>query len=297
MKHRFISAIRRAACEPLVHFILLGVAVVALHRLVAPAPPSHRIVLSDAVVRGLRQDFLRRHGTLPTAEEEAALLRRFVDDEILYREAIARGFDRGDIIVRRRLVQKMEFVLDGAEPIPDPTDAELQAYLESHRDRYAVPARVSLTHVFVSADRHPADAEQIATRLRAQLLAGADPAGVGDPFVRGGTFVLQSEQQLSGIFGPQFAARVIPLGPQTWSAPIRSSYGWHLVRVTERRAARAPALTDIREAVQRDWEEERREQASRAALARLRQRYEVHVDGAGSFAAGLPAQAEASTLP
>lgn len=283
--------------EPLVHFVLLGAVVFAVHQWVAPSRPANRIVVSDAILRGLRQEHLRQNGAPPTAEEEAGLIQRFVDNEILYREAIAQGLDRGDIIVRRRLVQKMEFILDGEDPTPEPTNAELQAYLEAHAERYAVVERVTLTHVFVGTDQHGSDAERIAAELHAQLAAGADPATLGDPFLRGRDFPQRTERDLAGIFGVPFAAQVMVLPTGEWSGPLRSSYGLHLVRVSDRSAARRPALQEVRATVLRDWEEERRAAASAQALARLRQRYEVRVEGADSGAHGLSARAEARVSP
>jgi hypothetical protein len=283
MKERFVRTFARWQREPLVHFIALGAALFAVHHWVAPAPPQ-RIVLSDAVINGLRQDHVRRTGTPPTTEEEAALIQRYVDDEVLYREALALGLDRGDIIVRRRLVQKMEFLNEDLEPIPEPSAAELQAYAEAHPERYAAPARVALTHVFLSTDRRGQDAERGAAALRAQLLAGADPAGLGDPFLRGREFPLRTERELAAIFGAPFAARVISEPVGTWSEPLRSSYGVHLVRVTGRQAAHPPDLADIGEAARRDWREERRARANRAALARLRERYEIQFEDSGKTA-------------
>jgi len=283
--------------EPLVHFVALGVVVFAIHQWVAPTRPTNHIVISDAVLRGLRQEHLRQNGALPTPAEEAALIQRFVDNEILYREAIAEGLDRGDLIVRRRLVQKMEFVLEGEEPIPEPADAELQAYLDAHAVHYAVAERVGLTHVFVSTDQHGQDAERIATQLRAQLDAGTDPSGLGEPFLRGRDFPPHTERELAGIFGSPFAAQVMTLSAGTWSAPIRSSYGLHLVRVTERSAGRQPSLAEVRGAVQRDWQEERRTASNATALARLRRRYAVTVEGAETATSGLSAPASARVSP
>ena len=270
--------------EPLVHFVLLGAVLFSVHQWVAPPRPTNRIVVSDAIVRGLRQEHLRQNGSLPTPQQEAALIQRFVDNEMLYREAVAQGLDRGDLIVRRRLVQKMEFVLEGEELIAEPTDAELQAYLDAHADRYAVAERVALTHVFVSTDQHGAAAARVAGDLRQQLAAGADPSALGDPFLRGRDFTLRTEQELAGIFGAPFAAQVMALPLGEWSAPVRSSYGLHLVRVTEHSAGRQPSLNEVRSAVIRDWQEERRTAASVAALARLRQRYEVTLEGRGRTA-------------
>lgn len=263
--------------EPVVHFMVLGVAVFAAYRWLTPTIPANRIMLSDDLVRGLRQDHVRRSGEFPTAAQEAALLQRYVDTEILYREALALGLDRGDIIVRRRLVQKMEFILEGAEPAPEANDTALQTFLDTHIDRYAVAERAALTHIFASADKHGPNAERAAAAWREQLLAGADPARLGDPFARGRDFPPQTERELAGAFGPAFAASVMHLPVGTWSDPLRSSYGVHLVQVTKRSPGHRPTLAEVRATVLRDWREQQRSAGTRAALRRLRGQYDIHV--------------------
>jgi len=251
-----------------------------LYGQLAPRDARHTIELSAADVDALRLDQRRRVGTEPTPAEDQAIIARFVDDEVLYREALAMGLDRGDIIVRRRLLQKMEFLLEGLHPVPEPNDAELEAYLAAHADRYRVPARIDLTHVFVGRDRHGAAADAVAADLRAQLAAGADPASLGDPFLRGRELRAQSERDLAGIFGPAFARAAVELPLGAWSPPVTSSYGLHLVRVNGRVPAELPALARIRAAVRQDWWEERRRETLRAALGELRRTYVVRVEPA-----------------
>ena len=276
-----VTRIIRWLKEPLLHFLVLGTALFALYRWIAPPPLNNRIVLSEALLRGLRQDHLRRNGALPTADEEQAMIQQYIDNEVLYREALAMGLDRGDVIVRRRLIQKMQFLTEGMEPLPEPTDAELQAFLDAHTARYAEPARVALTHVFVSTDRHGANAERLAIDLQAQLAAGAEPSALGDPFLRGRELPLTAERDLAGIFGPQFAAAVLTLPVGSWSAPIRSSYGLHLVRVSAHTDAHTPDLATARTSVVRDWKDAHQADADRAALARLRHRYDIRIEGTG----------------
>jgi hypothetical protein len=274
--------VRRWLREPLVHLVVLGSVLFVAQRWLAPPAVPRKIVLSDAVLQGLRQEYVRRNGSAPTPDAEAALVQRFIDDEVLYREALALGLDRGDIIVRRRLVQKMEFLTEDQEALPEPTEAELQAYAAAHPERYAVPERVALRHVFVSADRHGTAAESIAADLHAQLAAGVDPASLGDPFLRGQELPLHSERELAAIFGPAFAASVMALPVGSWSAPLRSSYGWHLVRVVEHSQAQPAA---VGAAVRRDWQEDQRAQIRRAALTKLRGRYDIQVEGPSAMAA------------
>jgi len=265
--------------EPLIQLAIAGALLFGLHRWVAPSAETRRIVLSAAVIDGLRQDHTRRNGAPPTAEEEAALIHRYIDNEVLYREALALGLERGDVIVRRRLIQKMEFLSEDLTPLPEPSDADLQSYLDAHTSRYATPAEVTLTHVFVGTDRHGPAAAADASAVRTQLLNGVAPATLGEPFLRGREFRLASEAELAGVFGPAFAASVMALPLDVWSEPLRSSFGWHLVRVTERKAGHVPRLDEVRLLVRRDWQEQERETVNREALDRLRRRYEIQVDG------------------
>jgi peptidyl-prolyl cis-trans isomerase C len=226
--------------EPLVHFILLGTALFGLYRWVGPRPRD-RIVLTPSFVAGLREEARARTGRLPTPAEEQTLIDRFVDEEMLYREALTLGLDRGDVIVRRRLVQKMEQLTRRTPGEPD--EAELRRYLELHRDRYDVPERLTLHHVFSQ----------------------------GKPFLAGDRFVGKSQAELAGIFGAD-AARAMMAMPEGQWTPVRSRYGEHLVFVEEHRPARA-ATADER--VRNDWLEERRSHPDPEALAQLRAHYTV----------------------
>jgi hypothetical protein len=199
-------------------------------------------------------------------------------------QALALGLDRGDVIVRRRLVQKMAFLAEDADPVPQPTDAEFAAYLAAHAERYAEPPCGSLVHVFAAAGRDGEAAASRAAAWRADLAAGASPAALGDPFLRGHDFTLRTEAELAAVFGPSFAAAVMALPPGAWSQPLPSAYGMHLVRVSERRPGGRPELAAARERVARDWREERHAALAQAARERLRQRYEVVIERADGAA-------------
>jgi peptidyl-prolyl cis-trans isomerase C len=261
---------------------LLGVLLFAIERAVAPPSADQEIVVSAPAVAAMREEFRRRTGRVPSATDERSLVDAHVAEEILVREAIALGLDRGDPIVRRRLVQKMQALLENTEPVPEPSDAELEAYLAAHAARYASPDRVSLTHVFVSAQRAGGDAPAEAARLRTTLVGGGDPAGLGDPFLRGRELRLHSEAELAAVFGASFAAAVVRLPEGEWSAPVASTFGLHVVRVTERRAGVAPTLATLRRRIEADWREERRRALEREAQERLRGRYVVRVESEGS---------------
>ncbi len=276
--------------EPLLHFLLLGVVLFAWQRWAGESPGAGSIAVPADLVRGLRREYLERNGSLPTAAEEEALVQGYIDREVMYREALALGLDRGDLVVRRRLIQKMQFLLESDASLRQPSDAELDAYRRQHAERYATPQRVALRHVFVDADRHGKAAPRVAADLRRRLLAGADPADLGDPFLRGRVLPLRSERELAGTFGARFAAAVMDLSAGEWSRPLRSSYGYHLVRVERREEARAPALSEVRTEVLRDLRAERRAAAERTAMRRLREKYRVRVESPRAVLAEVAAR-------
>lgn len=272
--------LRRLLHEPLVHFVALGVVLFGLHRVVAPPPASNTIAVTTALQRGFVEEHRRRHGRPPTADELRALVDRYVETEVMLREALALGLDRGDIIVRRRLVQKMEFLNQSGAEHEAPTDAELGALLDRHADRYQLASRSTVEHVFVSTDLHPNDADTVAAELADRLAAGVDPTKLGDPFLRGRVVRAASEGELAGVFGPELARRLQTAPLATWVGPYRSSFGLHVLRVTERSGGRRATVDEVRRELERDWEEESRAATAREALAALRARYDVRIDPA-----------------
>lgn len=269
-----MSRARRFLAEPMVHFLAIGALLFAVHARFT-SPPRDRIVVSAGFVDALRDGQLQRTGKPPTAEEEHGMLERWIEEEVLYREAIALHLDRGDVIVRRRLVQKMEFVIQGAVPAGEPSDADLDRFLAEHADRYRDPGATSFRHVFLARDRHGEALDADAGRALSALRSGADPATLGDPFLQGSAFTGRAPRDMEAVFGHGFAEAVSVLPAGSWSGPIRSSYGAHLVLVTEQHAPGAPRLADIRARLKRDWQEERRAEAEKAERDRLRRKYPV----------------------
>lgn len=281
----------RLVREPVVHVLVLGALVFLAHRVLAPPDSGRTIVVTRALRQALRAEHERRTGMAPTPSEEAAALERWLDDELRYREALRLGLDRGDIIVRRRLVQKMEFLTEGLSPPREPSDAELEALRAEDPDRWAAPAHVTLEHVFASRARYGETAGAVAAGWRERLADGADPASLGDPFLRGREFVEHTEGQLAAVFGPQFASAVFALPVGTWAGPVDSSYGAHLVRVRAREARRPRDLAEVRDELRREWLAAERERLDRLARARLREGYTIRLETADA------GQAEAAEGP
>jgi len=271
--------------EPLLHFLLIGVALFLLYHFVnrgEPSTASREIVVSEARVEALAENFAKTWMRPPSAEELKALVDDYVAEEVFYREAVAMGLDRDDTVIRRRLRQKMEFISEDVASSAQPTDEELQAYLTQHAEKFAQPPRFTFQQVFLSGERRGNAARRDAERILAELRAGHGttiPQQLGDPTLLPPGMDSATAQEIENTFGTDFAAEVAKAPVGQWTGPLPSGYGLHLVRVERREAGSAPALAQVRPLVRREWEAEQRKKTNEAFLAQLRGKYEVRVEG------------------
>jgi parvulin-like peptidyl-prolyl isomerase len=210
-------------------------------------------------------------------------MQRLVDarvrEEILYREALALGLDKDDTIVRRRMAQKMEFLFEDVAALGNPTVDELRAWFEQNAERFALPARASFRHLYFSPDRRGArardDAARAHTKLAGKPADAPTAAALADPFVFQDYYGDRSFDEVARTLGPGFAAAIFELAPETWSDPIESGYGWHLVWVAAVTPARVPAFEDVEPDVRREWIEAQRAEIRERAFEVMQARYEV----------------------
>ena len=278
--------------EPLLQFLVLGAALFGLFSIVDKKDANNapvKIVISTARVANLADGFTRTWRRLPTQQELQALVENDIRDEVFYREGKAAGLDRDDIVIRRRVRQKMEFI---AEDIvgEEPTAEQLAAYVTSHPERFKVEDRLTFRHVFLSATERSStitgDVKQIADVL-AHADAAVDTAALGDPFLLGEEFnrVLQSE--VARTFGESFARQLSVFEQGRWQGPISSSFGQHFVFVNERAQGGLPAFDTVRQAVHREWANARRGEAVQKLYRTLRERYEIVVEPPPATATAL----------
>jgi len=191
------------------------------------------------------------------------------------------GLDRDDTVIRRRLRQKFEFIADDEADATPPTQAQLQAWLDSHPDAFRLEPRVAFRQVSLSADRRPGTLEADARRLLEKLVREGKEAkidGLGDSRLLPTEVAMQPRSTVARDFGGPFADAVLGIEPGRWAGPIRSGFGLHLVLVREREESRLASLADVRAQVERDFAADRRRRALDDRYAKLLGRYEVVIE-------------------
>ena len=293
---------------PLVHFLTGGAALFWLCH-ARPAERPAPIVVTATDVERLRLDYTRETGLPATSADEAALVDRTIEDELLFREAVARGLDwndrsvrnwlveqmrvltedagdadrlyararelgldRTDLVVRRILVQKMR-LLASRTGERRPTDAELADFYAAHREEYRPPDRVTFWQVFA---RRSDEAQLVRAR------ADAPEAAVrhGDSFAVPPHVIAYSAAQVEKVFGAEIAAAVMREATHAWIGPLPSPYGVHLVWIEAREPGTPPPLAAVRERLVERWQDEQRAVRVGALLHDLARRYPLEVESA-----------------
>jgi hypothetical protein len=286
--------------EPLVHFALLGAVLFGIYAYssrVFEAEEARRVTITEADIEFLSASWERQWNRPPTEDELRGLVEARVREEVLYREALAVGLDDNDMVVRRRMVQKMELLSQDLASLSDPTDQELQAFFQERSEDYRVPPRRSFSHIYFNPDNRGAttiaDAERVLVELRAASPTPVRAPELGDRFMLRYDFSLRAPLEVRQTFGSGFADSLFVLEPG-WQGPILSGYGVHLVYVGDRVEARIPAFAEIRDRLVWDYARERNERAKAALYEGLLTNYDIEIDTSALRRSVLGAEADSA---
>jgi PPIC-type PPIASE domain len=273
---------KRLLKEPLLHFLVLGTLLFAVYSRLNRSLPDNKstggtVRITSNEIAWLKETWSRQWQREPTRDELRGLVTDFLKEELLAREARALGLDQNDTIVRRRLAQKLEFLVQDTSRFAEPTEEDLRRFYDANPERFQTDARISFTHVFFSREKRAAAATEAKAALT-DLAGGANPADFGDRLLVDSEIVDADMQSVAGQFGRDFADAVFALKPGGWSGPIESGYGLHLVRVSEVKRANRREFSEVKTQVLERWREQRQREDNEKYFASLLKKYDVVVD-------------------
>jgi len=261
--------------EPVVHFAALGILLFVYFDMTNDDPPntgpSMVIVVTDPEVVQIIEGFRSVWRHPPNALELEALIDEAVREEVMVREALELGLDRGDAVIRNRLRRKMQFLTDSVAQTLDPDDAALQAHMDAKPDDFLRPELLAFEQVYLGETASELDAATVLARLA----VGEDPATLGQRSLLPTRSQLVTRLQVDGAFGGGFFDGIGQAEAGEWSGPYRSGYGLHLIRITNRQEASMPELSAVRDKVLFDWRRSRATDLAEAQYSVLRERYQV----------------------
>jgi len=285
--------------EPLIHFLFIGVVLFIIFGITSEpkSDRDNRLVVTQGHVDYLVKSFQKRWGRTPGQTEVNRLVEGFIREEILYREALAMGLDKDDVVVKRRMAQKLEFMFKDIATLLKPDDVQLQAYLEKHPEKFRRPARYTFSHVYLNPDKRGDKVMDAAKLLLARLQHNTnkpDLLAAGDTLMFDHHYTDTSQPEVARLFGQQFSEELSKIGPGQWAGPVDSPYGVHLVNVQQRTDTRLPKLAEIRNQVKREYVFDRQRNANEQFYDSLRKRYDIIIEQPFEE---LPKNAQLETRP
>ena len=296
-RQSFLPALKRWVREPLLHFLLIGIALFAVyaypHRGRGGFESSRQIALSLDELQQMDMYFESQWHRQPTPAEFQAMVEDKVREEVLYREALAMGLDKDDTIVKRRMAQKMQFLAEDVAAAHEPSTAELKAWFDKNSNKFALPSRYNFRHLYFSPDKRGKNAEDDAAKALTKITGQPEDsklaASLADQFMFQDYYGDRAPDALAKEFAPQFVVALEKLKPGSWQGPIESGYGWHLVFVDTVIPGRIPAFEEMEPDVKIAWLAEQKKQAWLKAYTEMRAKYVVMLPG--------PSDKEAAQAP
>lgn len=271
----------RVLREPLLHFFLLGVGIFVAYAWLNEGGRDEEIVVTPGQQNTLIATFERTWQRPPTPDEFSGLVRDFVREEIAYREAGQMELDRDDIVIRRRLRQKLELLAEDLATLTPPTEAELEAWFDENAERYRVDPRYSFEQIFFSTDRRGTAAREHASKWLAELDAGnvgIDAEEAGDATSLPRRMHDAARFEVAATFGSEFADALAALPDGAWTGPVESGFGLHVVRISSRTESRIPDSSEVEAEVRNDLLSERRSRGVDTLYESLAQKYTITVE-------------------
>ncbi|MEW6683486.1 MAG: peptidylprolyl isomerase [Nitrospirota bacterium] len=257
--------------EPLLHFLLIGGLLFSAYAWLNRGEAEPRVVrITAAEVDWLKETWARQWQRPPDERELRGLVTDYLKEELLAREAQELGLDENDTVVRRRLAQKMEFLVQDTAQLAEPAEEELRRLYDIDRVRYVTPARISFSQLYFKTES--------ASQQGLKALAADPAAEPGERTLLERDYTGVDEQTVTSLFGPEFTDRVFTLQSGSWQGPVKSGYGFHLVWIDVREAAEPRPFEEVRAQVAEEWRHAQQTQANKQFFASLFKKYDIQLD-------------------
>lgn len=271
-----MKTIRKVIKEPFLLFFLLGALIFIMYtRATGYIDQRNRqIYVGQDQIALLAESFQKTWNRSPTEDELKAQINNFIMDEIFFKEAVSMGLDKTDLAVKRRLRQIMEIMMDDFATIY-PTENQLREYLSANPEKFRQDSRISFRYIYF-----PLEDEDEAIRILDRLQKGisVEKDYTGGLLLIPDRFEYETEWEIERLFGGVFTRELFELETGDWTGPVESSYGWHLVKVSERIEGEVPDLNQIWDLVEREWSVERKKEIKEQQYKVMQGQYKISIE-------------------
>ncbi|MCW8833515.1 MAG: peptidylprolyl isomerase [Colwellia sp.] len=270
--------------EPLLHFLFIGVVLFVVFDLFVPQKSANnsskthqKIVISKQLQQSLKLQFKNTWKRFPNELELSNLVNEYLREEVYYREALSLGLEQNDTVIRQRLRQKMEFMVQSSVNMIEANDEQLVAYLEKNKATYTQVKKIAFFQIFFKNEN--SEKQRSSIRRKLTSYTQVDEAITLNqssvlPFIN----PLSSKQEIAQSYGEQFSDEIMSAPSGKWIGPIWSNFGEHFVFINHIKAAYLPELGQIRNQVLKNWRYQQAKELSERQFKSYLQEYEVTIE-------------------
>ena len=267
--------IKRILQEPLLHFLVVG-ALLFFYLSSTDTETKPQVTISQGKIKQLTAQFTKTRQRTPSDDELKALIKNQIREDLAFEHGIKMGLVENDSIIKRRIQQKIEFMLNDSIASLEPSRKDLEAYLTSHKERYTIAPIYSFKHIYINPQKHD-DIDTFIEELQNQDL-NKNYKNLGDSIILEGRYTHISTAQIARLFGSKFANSLDTISLNRWQGTIESGYGMHLVFIENKIPKHLAKLEEVEAQLRRDFRVDAQKKALNAFYDELKKEYIVNVE-------------------
>jgi peptidyl-prolyl cis-trans isomerase C len=262
--------------EPLLHFAVISVFIFILYDVIGQKQEkTDEITVTLNDINNLKSNWINKWGVSPTEEELNSLIDEHIKEEIFYREALANGLDDNDLMVRRRMAQKIEFILDDNIADKDPTEDDLKNYFEENKSKFIDGKKYSFYQISFLNDSVKAE------KTKSVLTSSSDTSLIKKMNNQTGIpihFSNKTAEEIDRVFGQNFHDTLSNMQLNQWNGPFQSGYGFHLILVYKITDGTIPDYESVKTRIYESWIQNETKQKRSQMFNELKARYSVKIE-------------------
>jgi parvulin-like peptidyl-prolyl isomerase len=259
--------------EPLIHFLIIGASLFFIYSLVNNTAPqdNNKVYVSKNQLNKIYDAWVDKTGKSPNKMQKKKLLDEYIQDEILFREAKAKGLDKNDHVIRKHLAKKIKFIFDDSTVLKKATDEELKEIYKKEVSLFKTNENISFNQIVFTKDTKniEIEAQKLLDRLKDSKSSKVSTIGKK---------VDLSKESVEKIFSKEFTNRIFNLKLNTWQGPFQTKYGLHLVNIHSIIKNKTPSFEDMKNKLEIKYTKEQLIQANKVFYENLYKKYEIIID-------------------
>ncbi|PHS39384.1 MAG: hypothetical protein COB07_06415 [Sulfurovum sp.] len=268
--------IKKILQEPLLHFLIVGGLLFFYISNNDDSVEKEKVIISQGKIKQLSAQFKKTRQREATKEELQALIDNQIREDLVFKHGQEMGLVENDTIIKRRVQQKIEFMLNDSISSLEPTQEGLQAFMDKHKERYTIAPIYTFKHIYINPEQHK-DVDAYIEKLKAEKLSLVY-AERGDSIMLKQSYEDISSAGLARLFGLKFEKALNTLPLNTWLGPVKSGYGVHLVYIENKKARHLATLEEVQAKVKLDFRVNAQKKAIDAFYDALQNKYDLVIE-------------------